>query len=93
MGIWVSRMRLAAALAAAAAATTGCSYFRARGRDALDMADLGVTWSKRPQFGLYANCPFIAPGGYAKVDGKYAGIGGGKVGVMEHHQDNVGLLV
>jgi len=75
-----------------ALATTGCGYMRSRGSDALDMFDLGVTWTKKPQFGLYANCPFLAPAGYAKVDGTYAGIGGGRFGVMEHHQDNVGLL-
>jgi hypothetical protein len=57
------------------------------------MFDIGVTWSRKPQFGLYGNCPFMAPSGYAKVHGKYAGIGGGQVGVMEHRQDNLGLLL
>lgn len=77
---------LGAGLALCAAAT-GCSYLRNRWRDTLDTLDVGFTFSKKPQFGIYANCPFMAPAGYAKVDGYYAGIGGGKVGVMEYHQD------
>lgn len=82
-----------AIVVAALASATGCTYARARGRDALDLFDFGFTFSTKPQFGLYGNCPFIAPGGYAKVDGYYAGIGGGKIGVMEHHQDAAGLLL
>jgi len=84
---------LVLASGAALIAATGCTYLRNRGRDALDMFDIGVTWTKKPQFGLYANCPVLAPGGYGKVDGHFAGVGGGRVGVMKHHQDNVGLLV
>jgi hypothetical protein len=80
-------------LAAALACGAGCTYVRCRGKDALDMVDVGFTFTKKPQFGLYANCPFIAPGGYSKVDGQYVGIGGGKVGVMEHHQEAAGLLL
>jgi len=57
------------------------------------MFDVGFTFTDRPQFGLYSNCPFIAPGGYSKVDGHYVGLGGGKIGVMEHHQDTAGLFL
>ncbi len=74
-------------------AATGCGYVKDRGQDAVDLFDLGFTVTKRPQFGMYANCPFLAPAGYGKVDGQYVGIGDGKVGVMEHHQDNIGLVV
>jgi len=88
------------ALTALAACAPGCAnipvvgpYLNNRGRDALDMFDLGFTFSGKPQFGLYANCPFTVPVGGAKVDGYYAGIGGGKIGVVEHHQDAVGLIV
>jgi len=87
-------------LLALAACAPGCSYvpvvgpyLNNRGRDALDMFDIGFTFSTKPQFGLYANCPFTVPIGGAKVDGYYAGIGGGKIGVVEHHQDAVGLIV
>ncbi len=94
--------RLAAMLCllAAVAVAPGCAYvpvvgpyLRNRGQDALDMFDIGFTFSLKPQFGLYANCPFTMPVGLAKVDGYYAGIGGGKFGVMEHHQASAGLLL
>ena len=80
-------------LAAALASVTGCAYVRNRGKDALDMVDIGFTFTRKPQFGIYANCPFLFPVGYTKVDGKYAGLGGGKFGITEHHQDATGLLV
>lgn len=84
---------LIAVLLALVAVATGCTYAKARGKDALDMFDVGFTVSTKPQFGIYGNCPFIAPGGYSKVDGHYIGLGGGKFGVMEHHQDAAGLLM
>ena len=88
-----ARRLMPCALALAALAAAGCGYARHRGQDALDMFDLGFTLTRKPQFGLYANCPMLAPAGYGKVDGEFVGLGDGKVGVMEHHQDNVGLLV
>jgi len=88
-----TRGAVGALLLGLAASTAGCAYLRNRGRDALDMFDVGFTFSAKPQFGLYANCPFTMPVGGAKVDGYYAGIGGGKVGVMEHHQDAAGVLL
>ena len=86
-------LSLVVGLVAALAATTGCTFLRARGKDALDMFDMGFTFSTKPQFGLYGNCPFTVPGGYSKVDGYFVGLGGGKVGVMDHHQDSAGLLL
>jgi len=79
--------------AAVLLAMPGCTYLHNRGRDAAEMFDLGLTFSKTPQFGLYMNCPVIVPIGYGKVDGYYAGVGGGRVGVMEHHQRNAGALL
>ena len=87
------RIALAALAAASLAASSGCMYLQNRGRDAAEMFDLGLTFSAKPQIGLYVNCPVIAPIGYGHVDGYYAGVGGGKVGVMEHKQRNAGLLV
>jgi len=75
------------------ASTAGCAYLKNRWRDTLDTLDVGFTFSTKPQFGIYANCPFLAPAGYAKVDGYYAGIGGGKLGVMKHHQDAAALVL
>lgn len=85
--------RLALALlACAAAGSGGCTYFARQWSDAKQMMDLGFTFSKKPQFGLYANCPMVTPLGYSKVDGYFVGVGGGKLGAGEHHQNNAGLL-
>lgn len=91
----VRRVLGALGLLAIAAGTQGCAltYLRNRGQDALDMFDIGFTFTLKPQFGLYANCPFTVPVGGAKVDGYYAGIGGGRFGIVEHHQDTLGLIV
>ena len=75
------------------ASTQGCTYLGNRGHDAAQMLDLGFTFTKTPQFGIYANCPLVTPVGYSKIDGYYVGMGGGKLGVMKHHQNNEGLLL
>jgi len=87
------RAVLLMALAIVAAAVQGCSYLRSRGRDAGEMFDLGFTFSSKPQLGLYMNCPMVVPIGYGNVDAKFVGVGGGKVGVMEHREKSVGFLV
>jgi hypothetical protein len=71
----------------------GCGYLRDRGGDAVRMFDLGLSFSAKPQFSAYMNCPVIAPLGYGSVDGYYVGMGGGKVGAMKFHQKSSGLLV
>ena len=88
---WV-RSVIGVACVLAIACTSGCTYLRNRGSDAKQMMDLGFTFSKKPQFGLYANCPMVTPVGYSKVDGYFVGMGGGKLGAGEHHQNNAGLL-
>jgi hypothetical protein len=92
-GSQARRWIAATAVAAALTCLAGCSFLEARARDGLDMGDFGFTITPKPQFGIYANCPFLAPGGYTKVDGYYAGLGGGKLGIMEHHQDAAALLI
>ncbi|HPD14704.1 MAG TPA: hypothetical protein PLE19_07135 [Planctomycetota bacterium] len=81
-----------ALLACVAAGSTGCTYLSRQWSDAKQMMDLGFTFSKKPQFGLYANCPMVTPLGYSKVDGYFVGMGGGKLGAGEHRQNNAGLL-
>ncbi len=87
------RVSLVVVLLTAAVAAQGCGYFQDRGRDAAQMSDFGLTFSGRPQFSAYMNCPVVAPVGYGKVDGYFVGMGGGKVGAMRHHQESSGLLV
>jgi len=77
----------------ALASAQGCGYLANRGRDAREMFDLGFTFSKKPQLGLYMNCPMIVPIGYGNVDADFVGVGGGKVGVMKHREKSVGFLV
>ncbi len=74
-----------AALAAAALlVSTGCAYLGDRGRDALDVFDIGITVSDhlRPDFALYQDYMNVIPHGFAHVDGWYIGISHRKVGVM-----------
>ena len=78
---------------AIAVATQGCGYFRHRGQDAKDMFDVGLTFSSKPQFAAYTNCPIIFPIGYGKVDGSFVGVGGRKAGVMKHKESSTGLLL
>jgi len=70
----------------------GCTYLGNRAHDAAQMFDLGFTFTKSPQFGIYGNCPLITPVGYSHIDGYYVGMGGGKLGVMKHSQNDIGVL-
>ena len=90
--VWMgSRVVSGLALAAVLMAMQGCTYLRNRGRDANDMFDVGFTFSRKPQFAAYTNCPVIFPIGYGKVDGRFVGVGGRKAGVMEHKESSTGL--
>ncbi len=80
-------------LASLVACAQGCGYIGDRAGDAARMFDLGFSFSTKPQFSAYMNCPVIAPLGYGSVDGYYVGMGGGKVGAMKFHQKSSGLLV
>ncbi len=80
-------------IAAMLATMPGCGYLSNRSRDAAEMFDVGCTFSKKPQLGLYMNCPMILPIGYGHVDGYYAGVAAGRVGAMKHTQRNAGLLL
>ena len=79
---------------AALAVLPGCaSYFRHRAEDAMEMIDLGVTWSDKFSLAAYGNFASITPGGIGYVDGYFTGIGGGQIGTTEHYQGSVGLLL
>jgi len=80
-------------LAALCGAVPGCGYFVDRGNDAAEMFDIGFTFSSKPQFAAYTNCPIIFPVGYGEVDGTFVGFGDGKAGVMKHKESSVGLLL
>jgi len=71
----------------------GCTYLKYRAEDAADMMDLGVTWTQKPTFSLYACLMGLSSMGAGCVDGKFAGIGGGQVGVQRYVNKNMGLLI
>ena len=88
------RFLLATAALGALAGLTGCAdYLQHRVDDALEMIDLGVTWSDRFGLAAYGDFASIAPGGIGCVDGYFAGLGGGQVGATDHYQGSVGLLL
>ncbi|MBM4033882.1 MAG: hypothetical protein FJ291_19185 [Planctomycetes bacterium] len=75
------------------AALNGCVYLQHRGDDAVDMADIGLTWSLDPAFALYSNTPVLVPIGWSEVDGYVAGIGGGEIGMTSHYEKCIGLIL
>jgi len=89
----VGRSALVLALGVVLGGVQGCTYLRYRGEDAADMVDLGVTWSKEPHYSFYLCGVSVASVGAGHVDGKFAGIGGGKVGVTPHYHKVLGLLL
>lgn len=50
---------------------SGCSYMKARGNDAKNMFDLGISINKswKPQFAFYFDCFNMTPIGYGAVRG------------------------
>lgn len=76
--------------------SSGCTYLGNRGRDALDIFDVGVLVSDhwRPDFAAFLNFWNLFPLGYAHVDGKLIGIGDGRAGIQQfRHLHSWGVLV
>jgi hypothetical protein len=87
----VKGLVLVAATLIAAVATQSCSYMGDRGRDALQMADLGVMVSEKP-YGAFYMCGLgIISLGAGKCDGYFYGWGGDRVGVTRHYYRTLGL--
>ncbi|HUT35192.1 MAG TPA: hypothetical protein VNE39_17005 [Planctomycetota bacterium] len=87
-------------LALGLALLAGCShpasvgdYFAHRGNDLAQIVDLGVTWSSKPYGSVYACLLGFSSIGVGHVDGHFAGLGGGKVGVFRHYHKVCGLLL
>jgi len=85
--------KLALALAALGGLPGCMTYLQHRADDALEMIDLGVTWSDTFGLAVYGNFASITPGGIGYVDGYFAGLGGGQIGTTEHYQGSLGLLL
>jgi len=86
---WAGPMGLSLILAC-----TGCSYFRDRGRDARDIADIGITVSEKPGVGAYFGFCTLTTAGFAHVDGTLLGnVGRRYAGAIPMRYHNAGLLV
>lgn len=72
---------------------SGCTNLQHRWEDALDMIDVGVTFTKTPQIAVYKACSPVFAFGYGKVDGSFLGLGGGQVGLLRHHLEGIGLAL
>lgn len=83
------RLVMIAALCALMVVSVGCSsvgkYARHRAEDALEMIDLGFTFTAKPCIGLYWNSLDVFPVGYSYIDGYFLGWGGGQLGVTRHY--------
>ncbi len=73
---------------------SGCAYLRDRGNDAMDMIDLGLTFSREPGFAFYYDFVPVIPIGIGAVNGRFAGLGGGKFALgTPHYQRSTGVIL
>ena len=74
---------------------SGCTYFKDRGSDALDMMDLGITVNDKltPQFALYVDFFSLFPVGASSYEGNLAGMGDHRFGIVDLEQKSWGALV
>jgi len=82
-----------AALALLSFALPGCSHPEQRIEDALDMADLGLTFSKKPEFAAFKGCAGALSVGFGDVEGYFVGLGHGKLGVTSFSHEGLGLAL
>ena len=87
----IGRLILVLAVSAVLLGSTGYTYFQNRVEDFVEIGDLGLTFTKTPQIGLYWNSLDIFPVGYSNIDGWFAGWGGGQIGVTRHYDKCWGL--
>lgn len=91
---WILRVAAVLGLAVLVSSMSGCTYLKYRGADALDIVDLGVTFSKDPYFAAYYRLPVpVGAIGYGKVKGGFFGIGGGNIGYMPHYEESYGPIL
>jgi len=71
----------------------GCSNPHHRVQDALDMADLGLTFSKKPKLAAFKGCAGAVSLGFGDVEGYFIGLGDGKLGVTPFSHEGLGLAL
>jgi hypothetical protein len=67
-------------------------YLLDRVADGLEVVDVGISISTRPQWSFYGDFASVAGGGYGRVDGYMLGVGGGRLGLVRHAQGSIGLV-
>lgn len=75
------------------AGQVGCAYTQDRGRDALDIFDIGLTVSAKPGFAAHFDFFNITPVGFSHVDGWWLGIGQRQAGIMELRDRAWGVIL
>jgi len=88
-----SRLCAAWVLAIVLPGLSGCSHPEHRVQDALDMADLGLTFSKKPKFAAFKGCAGALSLGFGDVEGYFVGLGHGKLGVTSFSHEGLGLAL
>ncbi len=89
-GVWQRTGRVIA-LAALSAALAGCGgYLKARGRDAAQMVDIGLTKSQKPCTAFFLCGISIVGFGKANLEGTFSGIGGNQVGTTRCYYRSIG---
>lgn len=75
-----------------ATAGGGCTYLQHRVEDMAEIADIGVSFSSKPQLSVYGSLASVACLGYSNFDGTVLGMGGGFVGKVGQDNRCAGLL-
>ncbi len=71
-----------------------CSYLCNRADDAMDMVDVGFTFSTKPGIAVWYDFVPVVPIGISYVDGYFVGLGGGGFRFFSHHfQRHFGLVL
>ena len=84
---------LLAVLMFASTAFTGCAYMKNRGDDALDIFDIGVTFTKEPRFAVYGGFQSLVGVGYSNIDGKMIGVGDRHAGWLDMRYHAAGSVL
>jgi hypothetical protein len=88
------RLRLVLVLAILLPSSVGCAYLKNRGNDAKDVVDAGFTFSKRPAIAAYYSFIPLVAIGYGDVQGRFAGVGGGRLAAWAPHRErSCGLIL
>jgi len=90
---YLSRKLLLLAVVLAVSTSSGCGYLQARGNDALDILDVGITVSKNPHVAIYTGFNSILTAGYSDMDGHLLGLGHQRFGALHMRYKAAGALL